>query len=69
VTPRPRPNGLVTRGHLEARRGFGNDSPPYAVPEQVFDEYDIEGCLLTADTERMLKSLTFELLLRHKAAS
>jgi hypothetical protein len=23
--------------------------PPYAVPEEVFDEYDIEGCSLSPD--------------------
>ncbi len=27
------------------------NGPPYAVPEQVFDEYDVEGCLLAADTK------------------
>ena len=25
------------------------NGPPYAVAEQVFDEYDMEGCRLTAE--------------------
>ena len=37
-------------------RGMTDDpswlkGPPYAVPEMVFDEYDIDGCTLSPEAE------------------
>ncbi len=35
----------------EAEREGWFDGPPYAVAECVFDEYDLEGCTLTAQEQ------------------
>ena len=40
---------VIVAIELDAPDPSWYDGPPYPVPESVFDEYDLEGCALSAD--------------------
>jgi hypothetical protein len=45
--PETKTTRILSRSEREARRWL--NGPPYAVAENVFDEYDIEGCSVTRE--------------------
>jgi hypothetical protein len=41
---------IVAIHHLDQDDASGYNGPPYAVAEQVFDEYDFGGCRIAPDS-------------------